>query len=60
MAAAGATFIALHQEIYEHYTSQVAQQQPVMYLLLPSEERTERVTLMLSNEGYNNSCSDKK
>jgi len=31
------------QEIYGHYTSRVAEQQPVMYLLLPSHERTGRV-----------------
>jgi type I restriction-modification system DNA methylase subunit len=39
------------QEIYGHYTSRVTEQQPVMYLLLPSQERTGRVPLVLPTEG---------
>lgn len=39
------------QEIYGHYTNRVAEQQPVMYLLLPTEEATGRVPLVLPNEG---------
>ncbi|MEA5567519.1 type ISP restriction/modification enzyme [Anabaena sp. UHCC 0399] len=39
------------QEIYGHYTNRVAEQQPVMYLLLPTEEVTGRVPLVLPNEG---------
>ncbi|MBD2526431.1 type ISP restriction/modification enzyme [Nostoc sp. FACHB-133] len=39
------------QEIYGHYTNRVAEQQPVMYLLLPTKEATGRVPLVLPNEG---------
>lgn len=39
------------QEIYGHYTSRVAEQQPAMYLLLPSEEASGRVPLILPSEG---------
>jgi predicted helicase len=39
------------QEIYGHYTNRVAEQQPVMYLLLPTKEATGRVPLVLPSEG---------
>ena len=39
------------QEIYGHYTSRMFEQQPVMYLLLPSEEANGRVPLILPGEG---------
>lgn len=39
------------QEIYGHYTSRMFEQQPVMYLLLPSEEASGRVPLILPSEG---------
>jgi predicted helicase len=39
------------QEIYGHYTNRVAEQQPVMYLLLPNNEALGRVPLVLPNEG---------
>ena len=39
------------QEIYGHYTSRIFEQQPVMYLLLPSEEANGRVPLILPGEG---------
>ncbi|MEY3402351.1 MAG: hypothetical protein RLZZ86_1966, partial [Cyanobacteriota bacterium] len=39
------------QEIYGHYTSRIFEQQPVMYLLLPSEEANGRVSLILPGEG---------
>lgn len=39
------------KEIYGHYTNRVAEQQPVMYLLLPTQEATGRVPLVLPNEG---------
>ncbi|MHC5716968.1 MAG: N-6 DNA methylase, partial [Nostoc sp.] len=39
------------QEIYGHYTNRVAEQQPVMYLLLPTKEALGRVPLVLPSEG---------
>lgn len=39
------------QEIYGHYTSRIFEQQPVMYLLLPSEEANGRIPLILPGEG---------
>ncbi|MFW9263714.1 type ISP restriction/modification enzyme [Nostoc sp. CALU 546] len=39
------------QEIYGHYTNRIAEQQPVMYLLLPTKEATSRVPLVLPSEG---------
>ncbi|WP_414530755.1 N-6 DNA methylase [Nodularia chucula] len=39
------------QEIYGHYTTRIAEQQPVMYLLLPTEEASGRVPLILPSEG---------
>ncbi|MBD2138284.1 N-6 DNA methylase [Anabaena sp. FACHB-1237] len=39
------------QEIYGHYTSRIFEQQPVMYLLLPSEETNGRIPLILPGEG---------
>lgn len=39
------------KEIYGHYTSLVSEQQPVMYLLLPTKEGAGRVPLVLPNEG---------
>jgi predicted helicase len=39
------------QEIYGHYTSRIFEQQPVMYLLLPSKEANGRIPLILPGEG---------
>jgi predicted helicase len=40
------------QEIYGHYISRRSpENQPVMYILLPSQERTGRITLILPTEG---------
>ena len=39
------------QEIYGHFTNRVAENQPVMYILLPNQERTGRVALVLPTEG---------
>jgi type I restriction-modification system DNA methylase subunit len=39
------------QEIYGHYTNQIAEQQPVMYLLLPEGEQGGRVAFVLPIEG---------
>ena len=38
-------------EIYKHYTSRFSEDQPVMYLLLPTKEGAGRVPLVLPNEG---------
>jgi hypothetical protein len=38
-------------EIYGHYSSRVNEDQPVMYLLLPNEECTGKVALVLPTEG---------
>ncbi len=38
-------------EIYKHYTSRTSEDQPVMYLLLPTKEGAGRVPLVLPNEG---------
>ncbi len=38
-------------EIYKHYTSRTSEQQPVMYLLLPTKEGAGRVPLVLPSEG---------
>lgn len=35
------------QEIYGHYTQRTGENQPVMYILLPTEEETGRVALVL-------------
>lgn len=37
--------------IYEHYISRANPDKPVMYILLPEEERTGRVALILPTEG---------
>ncbi|WP_242045584.1 MULTISPECIES: N-6 DNA methylase [unclassified Calothrix] len=37
--------------IYEHYLSRVNPDKPVMYILLPEQERTGRVALILPTEG---------
>ncbi len=42
---------AQQQEIYGHYTNQIAEQQPVMYLLLPDSEQRGRVAFVLPIEG---------
>jgi type I restriction-modification system DNA methylase subunit len=39
------------QEIYGHYVDRVNEDQPVMYILLPSGEQTGRVALVLPTEG---------
>jgi hypothetical protein len=39
------------QEIYGHYIDRVNEDQPVMYILLPSKEETGRVALILPTEG---------
>ncbi|PPS41944.1 type ISP restriction/modification enzyme [Chroococcidiopsis sp. TS-821] len=39
------------QEIYGHYVSRMAEDQPVMYILLPSQEETGRIALVLPTEG---------
>lgn len=39
------------QEIYGHYSNREFEQQPVMYLLLPTESETGRVPLVLPTEG---------
>ncbi|UKP01418.1 type ISP restriction/modification enzyme [Nostoc sp. UHCC 0870] len=39
------------QEIYGHYANREFEQQPVMYLLLPTKEGTGRVPLVLPTEG---------
>ncbi|MBE9019915.1 N-6 DNA methylase, partial [Chroococcidiopsidales cyanobacterium LEGE 13417] len=41
----------LRSQIYGHYSNRQAEQQPVMYLLLPSKEGTSRVPLVLPREG---------
>lgn len=38
-------------EIYKHYTSRTSEDQPVMYLLLPTKGGAGRVPLVLPNEG---------
>ena len=38
-------------EIYKHYASRTSENQPVMYLLLPTNEGAGRVPLVLPNEG---------
>lgn len=38
-------------EIYKHYTSRTSEDQPVMYLLLPTKDGAGRVPLILPNEG---------
>ncbi|MEE3719819.1 N-6 DNA methylase [Tumidithrix elongata RA019] len=42
---------AEQQEIYGHYTNQIAEMQPVMYLLLPEGEQRGRVAFVLPIEG---------
>ena len=39
------------QEIYGHYSNREFEQQPVMYLLLPTEENIGRIPLVLPIEG---------
>lgn len=39
------------QEIYGHYTNRTDVNQPVMYILLPTEEGTGRIPLVLPTEG---------
>ncbi len=39
------------QEIHGHYTNRTSQDQPVMYLLLPTKEGAGRVPLVLPSEG---------
>ena len=38
-------------EIYKHYASRTSEDQPVMYLLLPTKEGAGRVPLVLPSEG---------
>lgn len=45
------TSVEQQLEIYGHYTNRVNEDQPVMYLLLPSGEETGRVALVLPTEG---------
>ena len=45
------TSVEQQLEIYGHYTNRVSEDQPVMYLLLPSREETGRVALVLPTEG---------
>ena len=45
------TSVEQQLEIYGHYTNRVNEDRPVMYLLLPSEEETGRVALVLPTEG---------
>jgi type I restriction-modification system DNA methylase subunit len=45
------TSVEQQKEIYGHYTSRISEQQPVMYLLLPTKEGTGRIPLVLPNEG---------
>lgn len=39
------TSVEQQKEIYGHYTSRISEQQPVMYLLLPTKEGTGRIPL---------------
>jgi type I restriction-modification system DNA methylase subunit len=45
------TSVEQQLEIYGHYTNRVNEDQPVMYILLPSKEETGRVALVLPTEG---------
>jgi hypothetical protein len=45
------TSLEQQQEIYGHYVDRVNEDQPVMYILLPSGEKTGRVALVLPTEG---------
>ncbi len=40
-----------HLEVYKHYSDRVAEQKPVMYLLLPAASLKGRVALVLPTEG---------